>query len=112
MDRREGLLRIRYASPHSCPAPCSMAGSVARGGGGGGNDDGFAGVTSIWLLIAGNVAKHLHLAALERLHFKVPLNLILVGFEGEGEHGVKVSHATHRRMASVCTWISACVRYE
>jgi hypothetical protein len=78
--------------------------------GGGGDDDSFEGLTPISLFIAGNVAKHLHLAPLERLHLKVPLNLILVGFEGEGEHSVKVKQRDPRgRMASVCTWMSACV---
>jgi hypothetical protein len=81
-----------------------------RRAGGSGDDHRCEGLTPISLFIAGNVAKHLHLAPLERLHLKVPLNLILVGFEGEGEHSVKVSNVTHRRMASVCTWISACVR--
>jgi hypothetical protein len=50
------------------------------------------------------VAKHLHLAPLERLHFKVPFNLILVGFEGEGERAVKVSGVSRvyaRRSARV-----------
>lgn len=54
--------------------------------------------------LAGNVAKHLHLAPLERLHFKVPFNLILVGFEGEGERAVKVSGVSRvyaRRSARV-----------
>lgn len=47
-------------------------------------------------LASGNLAKYLGLSPLEALHMPVPLNIILIGFMGDGNLQVRVKVGPHQ----------------